>query len=906
MSVIIRMKNLPITAGSSDVRTFFSGLKIPDGAVHIIGGEEGEVFVGFASDEDARIAMTRHGQRIHGAEIRLLLSSKSEQNAIIAARKKGEFGSPKPLQDEFVPSAPPQQQNWVQPPGGNPYAARPGYEASYPPQNSNAQKPRPDYNSQKNYGHRSSAPQQLHVSSTTRDEPEDEYDSYGYKSQYKEPPVNRFAPPPLRAPEPSKASPNALNAPPTHQRPSLNSQLSPNNKYGGYKGGNNNGPERNQGMNGRVQQGGDSWRESNYSQAPKSDFEVNKFNHPNGPALDGPHGRKTLMSNPNGPYQPTPNTAPFSTNTSHNSGAHGRPPFQNGPPARNGPAPFQNGPPQLPSRNGPAPFQNEPPMNRPLMPPPAINRGMNQPPMYHNLPSMAALPSINKPVIPSVAPAAGGEKFYIELTRLPNDLLRPAALEAFINPSTPLTLSSVKTVFGPGGIHIQTIIRLDSIADYAKMMRRNGEQLIKIRQSDKKAFDTADDGAPVPALDRAAVPQSLKDDDGPRRKSRWGDKSPQKENPRRGERDRSRSPIRKRRRSRSPRRREEHTDPTRWCIQVTNVPFRMKDEELFEWFAEKVRPAKLSRTYYSDGNASDRWVAEFSSESLMRRAFSIRSLCQGRTLKMSYIDNEKADEIMKIEDVYGAEKRQLNEEARIAQEQAEKANPPSFFNTPSVVPRAPNSLPPPSNGMNGLPPSVNQPNGPQVPPPMRGGFVPRGNGAFPPRGGMLNGPPPNGRGVGAPMPFYQNAPSNGPKAFNNAPPQPQGRDMYRGGFQGSGGYRGGRGGGGRGGYVGQGGYREDFPPTKNEFRELVQSIGPRGTVLSCTGFPRDITLEEVCDFFGRYDPDRNSIRIRRGEDGVMTGECMLACFNADDALQASLDLDGHSFRNSMISVQVLQ
>lgn len=78
-----------------------------------------------------------------------------------------------------------------------------------------------------------------------------------------------------------------------------------------------------------------------------------------------------------------------------------------------------------------------------------------------------------------------------------------------------------------------------------------------------------------------------------------------------------------------------------------------------------MRPAKLSRTYYSDGNASDRWVAEFSSESLMRRAFGIRTLCQGRTLKLSYIDNEKADEIMKIEDVYGKEKRQINEEARV-------------------------------------------------------------------------------------------------------------------------------------------------------------------------------------------------------------------------------------------------
>lgn len=67
--MIIRLKNLPMTAGASDVRTFFTGLKIPDGAVHIIGGDEGEVFVGFSSDDDARLAMTKDRLMIHGAEV---------------------------------------------------------------------------------------------------------------------------------------------------------------------------------------------------------------------------------------------------------------------------------------------------------------------------------------------------------------------------------------------------------------------------------------------------------------------------------------------------------------------------------------------------------------------------------------------------------------------------------------------------------------------------------------------------------------------------------------------------------------------------------------------------------------------------------------------------------------------
>ena len=69
MSVTIRLQNLPLSAAAADIRQFFSGLKIPDGAVHIIGGEEGDAFILFASDEDARQAMNRNGGKIHGTEV---------------------------------------------------------------------------------------------------------------------------------------------------------------------------------------------------------------------------------------------------------------------------------------------------------------------------------------------------------------------------------------------------------------------------------------------------------------------------------------------------------------------------------------------------------------------------------------------------------------------------------------------------------------------------------------------------------------------------------------------------------------------------------------------------------------------------------------------------------------------
>ena len=66
MAVVIRLQGLRITAGSEDIRNFFTGLKIPDGGVHIIGGENEEAFIVFASDEDARRAMIRSGGCIKG------------------------------------------------------------------------------------------------------------------------------------------------------------------------------------------------------------------------------------------------------------------------------------------------------------------------------------------------------------------------------------------------------------------------------------------------------------------------------------------------------------------------------------------------------------------------------------------------------------------------------------------------------------------------------------------------------------------------------------------------------------------------------------------------------------------------------------------------------------------------
>uniref|UniRef100_A0A3Q3QPS5 RRM domain-containing protein n=1 Tax=Monopterus albus TaxID=43700 RepID=A0A3Q3QPS5_MONAL len=92
MAVVIRLQGLRVTAGTEDIRKLFTGLKIPDGGVHIIGGEREEAFIIFASDEDARRAMTRSGGCIKGSPVTLLLSSKAEmQNMLERSTKNVEL-----------------------------------------------------------------------------------------------------------------------------------------------------------------------------------------------------------------------------------------------------------------------------------------------------------------------------------------------------------------------------------------------------------------------------------------------------------------------------------------------------------------------------------------------------------------------------------------------------------------------------------------------------------------------------------------------------------------------------------------------------------------------------------------------------------------------------------------------
>ncbi|CAF0799249.1 unnamed protein product [Didymodactylos carnosus] len=82
-SFIIRLQNLPNEAKAQDIRKFFAGLSIPDGGVHVVGGEKGDAFIAFNTDDDARQAMMKEGSILNNP-IKLFLSSRSEMSEIVA------------------------------------------------------------------------------------------------------------------------------------------------------------------------------------------------------------------------------------------------------------------------------------------------------------------------------------------------------------------------------------------------------------------------------------------------------------------------------------------------------------------------------------------------------------------------------------------------------------------------------------------------------------------------------------------------------------------------------------------------------------------------------------------------------------------------------------------------------
>ncbi|XP_043476285.1 uncharacterized protein LOC122507563 [Leptopilina heterotoma] len=115
MSVIIRLQNLAWSANALDIRQFFRGLSIPEGGVHIVGGELGDAFIAFSTDEDARQAMMKDGGKIKEMKIKLLLSSRTEMQKVIEVARQQSLSLQTFMQTTtpvpVVPAVPAKQQS---------------------------------------------------------------------------------------------------------------------------------------------------------------------------------------------------------------------------------------------------------------------------------------------------------------------------------------------------------------------------------------------------------------------------------------------------------------------------------------------------------------------------------------------------------------------------------------------------------------------------------------------------------------------------------------------------------------------------------------------------------------------------------------------------------------------------
>ncbi|VDM80535.1 unnamed protein product, partial [Strongylus vulgaris] len=201
----------------------------------------------------------------------------------------------------------------------------------------------------------------------------------------------------------------------------------------------------------------------------------------------------------------------------HDEGFFNKPPQQHNPE----PAPrFFGSPPRNPATSKPSGPQSGPGPR----PPPLPNRNTMGPPQPHMNKTPLLGPNFGAGPTPSRTSAPSGPK-YVELSRLPTEMLRPAVLEQFLRPSVPLQISSVKVVYSSqvvkvsiswlgetfykltgdwinfyvAGIHMHTLVRFENAADADSVIARDGEQGIRVRQSTKAVFDEAVDGIP-PAI----------------------------------------------------------------------------------------------------------------------------------------------------------------------------------------------------------------------------------------------------------------------------------------------------------------------------------------------------------------------------------------------------------------------
>ncbi|GMT00500.1 hypothetical protein PENTCL1PPCAC_22674 [Pristionchus entomophagus] len=621
MSVIIRLQNLPLTAASSDIRNFFSGQRIPDGAVNIVGGALGEAFIGFVTQQDAIQAMRKNNGRIHNAEIQLFLSSQTEMNEVIAAARSAPAPSINP------PSIPPRFGGSIR----SPRLER--EEASRFP--SRDEPPR--------YG-RDVLPFLTNGPSLGRNE------NPRYGSAGPSPMNGRSSFPPQGGMRPFKNEPSFDEERGGDirggdlDRPIFQMQTS---SYGSEKIGQRN--SNDDGMRGRNE----AWNRDGESMG-----DVRNQRFPPVIRQEDADRRAPIHSRDNSRNdvdERRDNKEESWRNESNRS--FERMPALVAPTEKDDSISF---------------FGRGAPPKRPLLPPPSIS-----------VPRYPSIPPSNSSSHPPVVQTQK-EEVFVELTRLPADLLRPSSLEEFLSPSIPLTLSSVKVVYSPEGIHLSSLVRFTSAMDAFNALKKDGEQGVKIRPSSKESFESARDGPPsslshlnphippplipnhppIPSFppmggithqgihppnlftmplinpneiimgnERRGFNGLIDGDDG------RGERRRREDSPSRGKREE------RRRRSNSPRSKKPRVD--RICVLVSNLPFRAKEPEIRRMLGPGLNPYAIKKVFNEDNAPSDVWIMEFASEPEAMETVHRRMEMGGRQARLKMIEEPEADKLLR-------------------------------------------------------------------------------------------------------------------------------------------------------------------------------------------------------------------------------------------------------------------
>ncbi|GMT28374.1 hypothetical protein PFISCL1PPCAC_19671 [Pristionchus fissidentatus] len=939
MSVIIRLQGLPLSASSGDIRNFFSGLLIPDGAVNIVGGDDGDAFIGFATDEDARQAMRKNNGLIHNAEIRLFLSSRTEMKEVIDNARAASSAPPpstNPPHNRFG-GVPPRFEKNEQSRFGRQEPSKYGREE--PPRFSGEEAPRVVNNEPPRYGRdvppmagsggppafpQTGLPIGNRMGFNGREE-----ERGGGRQSMMRPNFEMERPsfPPRELDQ--RKSDNGLN----------------NRDYGRglwqNRDGNSIGDMRQQNANGMNVQQSMKGRIETERSAPMPTRELG-YGIFGGGREEMDESRKD--NNKKEESWRKENNRSFDSNVS-SLGAPMMPPPSTKPDQSDSISFFGRGPSPV-KRSGILP---------PPIPPPSLS-AIRVPP--------APLP------IPTQQPK---EEAFVELTRLPPDLLRPSSLEQFLSPSTPLTLSSVKVVYGPAGIHLQSLVRFTSAMDAISALKKDGEQGVKIRVSTKEAFDGARDGPPPIIPPMHGMPPSMMDMGqmmgmtrpliphnnllnmpliNPHEMPMSGEKrrgSPGRDRGDRRRREES-PPRRDERRRRSPSPRSKRPRPPRGiCVRISNVHFRAKETEIRRMLGHSINPFSIKKVFNEDNSPSDVWVLEFSTEDDVSRALHSKFEMLGRIARMVRIEEPEADRLLRQkfrsppprkererdDERRGEERRSDSFEEKVKRQQRaiEMENSSQIRDRRDSPPSLAGAFSAPVFTTNRGFMRGGRGGGRGMRGEFRGGMRGRG-GRGPMAGGMMRGTDRNCLLVSN-MPLLPSPqillehlrvdPSSFVKCDQIAPdaaiveirsceeavrlaeraasdsfPHLNGRRlivaaMSRRQIEDEFNLRGGGRKEGGGDMMHQNGPRINVDP------EIVRSIGEPGCVVACNGFPRDLAIDEVAAFFDGFPIIESSVRMRM-EGGEGTGDCMLSMRDGQSARRAVMALNGKSFRGAPVAL----